>query len=1442
MLRRRLLPVFILLVVGFILSFSVAETLHITAQEQPPPTIDPFANTFTAVPPSVPPPTLTETPTATPTPTETAVPTATFVTAVPTLPLIPVIQASLELPPEPPLTLLQSSSLDDGMVHGWTLGAGWSLVAVENGQALQANDAFTTFSQPLGDGALQFRFSTSQAGLIVRLRESAAGAYTLTLDANGFLTLSRNGAVLASAAVASGAWRTLRISAVGGALRVSIDGVDILTALDPLPLPPGAFSLAAAQPQIENTSALLIDDMVVWTLMTATQLTATPALQPLVLTALCSPDPASYRIWQVHNANASDVLFTWDVENAGQSGGGVASASSDSTFRTFAVPNSANNVRIFVDGVLQDAEAASAELCATGLSLAQPLHHPPPSFQPLSVCWVQHWNGQGSTEWRITNPNPVPLSTSPEVKVRYNWSVYNDFNAHGNMLQSATGWDSPNANPVNTVYAQSMLLEWYLVTNGVPSGILGSRIANANQNGRCGAPAFTATRTPTRTPSRTPSRTPTRTPTRTPSRTPTRTSTRTFTASPTHTPSGSFTATHTATATHQQCGRPDCSSLEVSGHCEAGITVFIIRNTADEPNGDMLEGTEWRLYQNGVLVQTGTTNALRHGESQELRFTLPGTLRLEVDQRPGHPGNSHPNAEVENCVTPTPTYTPTDTPTLTLTPTPTFTPTDTPTATATLTETPTETPTSTETASETPTDTLTATATSSETPSETPTSTETPSDTPTPSETPTDTATLTETPTDTPTSTETPSETPTDTPTPTATSVPLNPFLTLDADNSGGNAPGYQTNYTEDSPPVLIVDDVEVTDADSTTLVSATITLVNLHDGASEVLGVDTGSSAITALYAGGVLTLSGEDTLANYQQVLRTVTYQNSSQNPNVETRQITFVVSDGTYQSDAVTALVRIITTNDASIVSLDADNSGGNAPNFQTSFVEAGGAVPIVDDVLITDADNLALTHITITITNPVDGVNEILSVNTGATGITAVYSGGVLTLLGQSPIADYQTVLQTLTYNNSSGNPNAAARVIEIIVNDGAADSLTVIAIVDMVSANDAPVVTLDADNSGGNAPNFQTVFAGTSVVIVDDVVVLDNDDTELTSATVRLTNGGSGESLLVDTTGTVITAQYADGVLTLSGVDTLAHYQQVLQTLRYGNDNALLNTPPRTVEITVNDGTADSAIVTAIIQFVVIFTPPVPNGYTCVNWQTGGTQGWIDFSDQPAVIWDDNGMYGSGAFSPARVYYQMPSGGPWSVVVYSNAKTAFTVLSGSTPPLFETTLTLRADGTYFLSDPYVALNWDVTSSGTLANTHIFYAFCYAPVPTYDLLVTRLDTSRVIVNVDDLSISGVFVAEIQNSGTGDIEQAFDMVFFEDLNENQVYDPAEDNLLSQTTQGRVEAGETVIVEAQASGQVRFVGNLVYVFVDSGNVIPETDENNNILYAVCSAPNSGS
>ena len=82
--------------------------------------------------------------------------------------------------------------------------------------------------------------------------------------------------------------------------------------------------------------------------------------------------------------------------------------------------------------------------------------------------------------------------------------------------------------------------------------------------------------------------------------------------------------------------------------------------------------------------------------------------------------------------------------------------------------------------------------------------------------------------------------------------------------------------------PVLIVDtDARLRDVDSATLQSMTVTITNIANGANELLAANTLGTSIIASYNNGVLTLTGNDSVANYEQVLKSVTYQNTSENP---------------------------------------------------------------------------------------------------------------------------------------------------------------------------------------------------------------------------------------------------------------------------------------------------------------------------------------------------------------------------------------------------------------------------------------------------------------------------------------------------------------------------------------------------------------------------------
>lgn len=96
----------------------------------------------------------------------------------------------------------------------------------------------------------------------------------------------------------------------------------------------------------------------------------------------------------------------------------------------------------------------------------------------------------------------------------------------------------------------------------------------------------------------------------------------------------------------------DHSSITVEGQCITDTaTQFIITNTGDYGDGDMELASEYRIYADNELSYTGSFQLLG-GEELALQVSANGqTIRLEADQHPNHPGNSHPNAIIEACGT-----------------------------------------------------------------------------------------------------------------------------------------------------------------------------------------------------------------------------------------------------------------------------------------------------------------------------------------------------------------------------------------------------------------------------------------------------------------------------------------------------------------------------------------------------------------------------------------------------------------------------------------------------------------------------------------------------------------------------------------------------------------------------------------------------------------------
>jgi len=98
------------------------------------------------------------------------------------------------------------------------------------------------------------------------------------------------------------------------------------------------------------------------------------------------------------------------------------------------------------------------------------------------------------------------------------------------------------------------------------------------------------------------------------------------------------------------CNTPwDKSSLSVEGSCQNDSICFVITNTGDFGNGNMSCYAPVRLYIDGQLISVDSIQLLG---TESISFCYSGdgrTWRLEADQHPFHPGNSHPNATVELC-------------------------------------------------------------------------------------------------------------------------------------------------------------------------------------------------------------------------------------------------------------------------------------------------------------------------------------------------------------------------------------------------------------------------------------------------------------------------------------------------------------------------------------------------------------------------------------------------------------------------------------------------------------------------------------------------------------------------------------------------------------------------------------------------------------------------
>ncbi len=181
-----------------------------------------------------------------------------------------------------------------------------------------------------------------------------------------------------------------------------------------------------------------------------------------------------------------------------------------------------------------------------------------------------------------------------------------------------------------------------------------------------------------------------------------------------------------------------------------------------------------------------------------------------------------------------------------------------------------------------------------------------------------------------------------------------------------GDVAGTES-YTAQAAAVTLSSGLTVSDPDNANLASAAVTISSGFQTGDVLAATTTGS--ITAAYDAGthVLTLSGSDTLAHYQQVLDSITFASTS--GNTSSRTISWSASDGSLASNTPTTTVNvtappvtgyIFTPDAATLGNLEGSNHLDDSTQIGT-FTQAGGNPGDTYTFTIggTDASNFSAT---------------------------------------------------------------------------------------------------------------------------------------------------------------------------------------------------------------------------------------------------------------------------------------------------------------------------------------------------------------------------------------------------------------------------------------------------------------------------------------------------
>ncbi len=448
------------------------------------------------------------------------------------------------------------------------------------------------------------------------------------------------------------------------------------------------------------------------------------------------------------------------------------------------------------------------------------------------------------------------------------------------------------------------------------------------------------------------------------------------------------------------------------------------------------------------------------------------------------------------------------------------------------------------------------------------------------------------------------------------------------------NIEGTIISFTEGDPAVQVSNTLTVSDSDDANLESATVSITSGFDASEDVLAFTPVGGIIGSYNATtGILSLSGTSTLANYQTVLRSVTYQNTDvTDPSTATRTIRFQVNDGTDGSNFQTREINIITTvnSPAALPVCESFETNGEGTRYTSNTFDfrPGSTDFFVRSTLPVTGHNTLVTGLdgtfvwasedansnglpaTLTLSPFIaSGLNDfnievLLGVSNNESGLRFEDSDAILiqynmdggtwitvgAFYGDAPlggqmrqdvdlngVADPAGTALTSALTNFSFPFNGSGTNLNVrIVLDQTGGSEEIVfdnICVSGLPGQEAPVLA----NIMGTSIDFTE--GDVAIQISNSVTITDADDTHMESASISICEGFvNGEDVLAFTPVGGITGVYTatTGVLQLSGSALISDYQNALRSVTYLNTNTVNpGNGSKKICFTINDGDVES---------------------------------------------------------------------------------------------------------------------------------------------------------------------------------------------------------------------------------------------------------------------------